>query len=340
MGEPIDTVLARAARITADGRPRVAIELLRPVVDTNPDHAGAWCRLSVAYLDAGDLTESLDAAKRAITLGERSWAHRLASLALGELGRFEESVSCAREAVRRDPADWRCHVALAEALAPTEPDEALAVAKVAIDLAPREARPHEVLGDIAAAADDAPLARRSYRDALALDPGNVHITASLNALNSRPAPEEPPPPPQRPVFPPARFGRAQRIALWLVVRRVSVWLAVGSLLLIVAGLSDPGPMLAWFGFGLLVFAVGMVVRGWLRLPPGGRVGPAGLKQAEPLLLAAALPLGLALLFLLIWTLSATMGASGLQLLAVVLVCSALSAGLSWLNLWRLRLRSR
>ncbi|HET9141862.1 tetratricopeptide repeat protein [Actinophytocola sp.] len=339
MAEPIDTVLARAARITADGRPRVAIELLRPVVVSNPEHSGAWCRLSVAYLDAGEVTESLDAAKRAITLGERSWAHRLASLALGELGRFEESVACAREAVRRDGADWRCHVALAEALAPTQPGEAIEVARTAIILAPREPRPHEVLGDIAASTDDVVQARRAYREALRLDPGNRHITASLERLNARPAPEEPPPPPTRPVFPPARFGRAQRIAVWLLIRRVSLWLAVGSFLLMIAGLSDPNPVLAWFGLGLLVFAVGLTVRGVMRLPPGATVSMRALRRAEPLVLGSVLLLGLAVLTLVLWTVAIVFGARGMQLLTVSAGCAALSAGLAWLNLWRLKLRT-
>src|SRR2546429_4986278 len=48
MAETIDAVLVRAAQLTTDGRPRAAIELLRPVLVVHPDHSGAWCRLSVA----------------------------------------------------------------------------------------------------------------------------------------------------------------------------------------------------------------------------------------------------------------------------------------------------
>lgn len=248
-------------------------------------------------------------------------------------------MTCAREAVRRDPADWRCHVALAEALAPTEPDEAIEAARRAILLAPRESRPHEVLGDIAAAADDVALARRAYRDALRLDPGNEHIAASLAGLTARPAPEEPPPPPSRPVFPPAQFGRPQRIAVWLLVRRISVWLTAGSFLLMIAGLSDPTPVLAWFGLGLLLFVMGLAVRGVLRLPPGGQVSAAALRRAEPLVLASLALLGIALLVLVMWTVAVVLGARGMQMLTVVWACAGISAGLAWLNLWRLKLRT-
>jgi Flp pilus assembly protein TadD len=148
-GRSMDSVLIQAARLTAEGRPESAIAVLRPALQMFPDHSAAWCRLSAALLDAGDAASSLEAAKRAMSLGERSWGHRLASLALLELGRHEEAVVSAREAVRRDAADWRCHVALAEALVPGATAEAVRVARTAVALAPEEPRAHEVLGDAA-----------------------------------------------------------------------------------------------------------------------------------------------------------------------------------------------
>jgi tetratricopeptide (TPR) repeat protein len=338
MADAIDAVLVRAAQLTTSGRPHAAIELLRPALVVHPEHSGAWCRLSVAYLDAGAVDESLDAAKRAITLGERSWAHRLASLALIELGRHEEAVACAREAVRRDPADWRCHVALAEALGPTSPDEALEAAHRAVELASGEARPHEVLGDTAIGVRDLPLARRAFRDALRLEPANEHIKAKLDTLEShtRPVPVVP-----VRAEPPVPFERAQRIAVWLVVRRATGWLVTGSLALLIAGRpTTPAALLIWFGFGLAVFAVGLGVRGWFTLPPGAKVGLEVLRRAEPLVLVAVAVAAVSVLLLLVWTIGVSLGAPGIRLLAVVFTLSLVPNGLGWLGLWRLRPRTR
>jgi tetratricopeptide (TPR) repeat protein len=342
VAESIDAVLVRAAQLTSDGRPRAAIELLRPVLVVHPEHSAAWCRISVAYLDAGELDESLDAAKRAITLGERSWAHRLASLALVELGRYPEAVASAREAVRRDPLDWRCQVALAEALSATNPKEAVAAAGKAVELAPQEARPHEVLGDAALRARDTSLARRAYRDALRLDPGNEHVAASLNDLSSSTRPRARPVQPRsQPVAPtprPARFGRVQRTALWLLVRRAGVWLAIGSFVLLIAGMPSPSPLLVWFALALALFVLGLVGFGWLGLPHGTRVGIDVLRRVEPLLLTTAAVVALAELLLLGWTLALAFGSRGMQLLGIVLALSGLATLLGWFGLRRIRVR--
>jgi tetratricopeptide (TPR) repeat protein len=336
MAESIDAVLVRAAQLTADGRPRAAIELLRPVLVVHPEHSSAWCRLSVAYLDAGDVTQSLDAAKRAIVLGERSWAHRLASLALIELDRFDEAVASAREAVKREPLDWRCHVTLAESLAPKSPKDAVAAARRAVDLAPREARPLEVLGDVAARAADTQLARRSYQDALRLDPGNEHIAASLGRLGAAPQkpPKRAPAKPARPV----RFGTAQRRAVWLMARRVSSWQFVGAFVLLIAGMPSPSRALMWFAFAVVLAVFGELVRAWLSLIPGARIPPAQLRRAEPLIAVAGGLFVVAALCLVIWTIALTFGSRGMQLLTVVLGGSGLATVVSWLRLRSLRIR--
>ncbi|GAA2994219.1 tetratricopeptide repeat protein [Actinokineospora diospyrosa] len=186
MAESIDAVLVDAARFTAAGRPEAAVELLRPLLVTHPDHSEAWCRLAAALLDAGDYQLCLDAAKRAITLGERSWAHRLASLSLAEMGRHDEAVVSAREAARRDPGDWRSLVTLSEVLGPSEPEESLEIALRAVEAAPEVPRVHEVLGGAAARAHDTELARRAYTDALLLDPGNAEVIAKLDELPQAP----------------------------------------------------------------------------------------------------------------------------------------------------------
>ncbi|GLZ37827.1 tetratricopeptide repeat protein, partial [Actinokineospora sp. NBRC 105648] len=179
MAEPIDAVLVEAAQLTAAGRPQDAIGLLRPVLVVHPDNSEAWCRLAAALLDAGDPQLCLDAAKRAITLGERSWAHRLASLSLADMGRYDEATVSAREAARKDPQDWRSQVTLAEVLGHTAPDEALTAAKTAVATAPEEPRVHEILGLAAKRVRDYKLAKRAFGDALRLDPTNGEVRAQL-----------------------------------------------------------------------------------------------------------------------------------------------------------------
>ncbi|MFC7613445.1 tetratricopeptide repeat protein [Actinokineospora soli] len=182
MAQPIDAVLADAARLTAAGRPQAAIDVLRPVIAEHPDHAGAWCGLAAAFLDVGEPQRCLDAAKRAITLGEPAWAHRLASLALTELGRHDEAAISARESARRSPGDWRGYVTLAEALAPIAPADALTAARRAVSIAPEEPRTHEVLGATAEKAGETGAARAAYQEALRLDPGNAEVRAALAKL--------------------------------------------------------------------------------------------------------------------------------------------------------------
>jgi tetratricopeptide (TPR) repeat protein len=336
-GASIDSVLLQAARLTAEGRPESAIAVLRPALELYPDHSAAWCRLSAAQLDAGDPTGSLDAAKRAMTLGERSWGHRLASLALVELGRHAEAVVSAREAVRRDPADWRCHVTLAEALAHEEPAEAVSAGRAAVELAPDEPRAYEVLGDAAVATHEWLDAERAYRAALRLDPGNADATAKLARLARRP-PERPatrssrPTRPVRPGRP--RFGRVERVATYLAVRRAAGWQTLGALVLLVAGLPSPTGLLAWVGLVVEAFVVSLAVRGWLALPEGARVPPGVLATREPGAAVSAVLLALSVLALLVWTVLLALGLASWQVLATALGCAVVAVASCSVGLWR------
>ncbi len=337
-GGSIDSVLLQAARLTAEGRPESAIAVLRPALERYPDHSAAWCRLSAALLDAGMPAESLEAAKRAMTLGERSWAHRLASLALIELDRYPEAVVSAREAVRRDAADWRCHVTLAEALVHETPAESVRIARTAVALAPEEARAHEVLGDAAVSVHDWLEAERAYRAALRLEPDNEDVLAKVGRLAQRP-PERPAERrrPVRPVRPPPapRFGRAQRVALYLAVRRAATWQAVGSFVLLIAGLPKPHGLLAWVGLGVVVFVVALAVRGWFGLPDGARVPLRQLSTREPRVVVGAVLLGVSVLSLLVWTVLLALGGTSWVVLLVAVLCAAVAVANTSLGMWRI-----
>ncbi|MCA1655261.1 MAG: tetratricopeptide repeat protein [Pseudonocardiaceae bacterium] len=333
----IDAVLVRAARLSDEGRPRAAIVVLESALEAYPDHSAAWCRLSAAYLAVGAASESLDAAKRAITLGERSWAHRLASLALLELGRHDEAVASAGEAVRRDPEDWRGLVTLSEALAHGEPEQAVRAARAAVSLAPDQARTHEVLGDAAMLGHDWTLAEQAYRDAARIDPADQDVVAKLARLERRPAAD-----PRRRRQPvrtrtAPTFGRVQRVSWYLAVRRAAAWQAVCAFVLLIA---SPVALLAWFGLGALVFVGVLAGRGWVRLPPGSRVPIAVLFDRAPLVVVGAVALGVSVVSLLGWTVLLVLGSVATFLLFVTLFAALLGVANSWFGLWRMWPRSR
>lgn len=318
----IDAVLVRAARLSDLGRPRAAIAVIESALAVDHEHPVAWCWLSAAYLDIGEASESLDAAKRAMTLGEPAWAHRLASLALIELGRHDEAVVSAGEAVRRAPDDWRGLVTLSEALAHAEPEQAVRAAHAAVDRAPDEARTHEVLGDAAMQAHDWTLAETAYRDAVRLDPSNHDVVAKLDRVIRRP--KEDPRRRRQPVRSRTtpKFERVQRVSWYLAVRRPAVWQTLGVCVLLVA--SPAGP-LAWFGAGVVLFVALLAWRGWARLPEGSQVPLAELFAKVPVAVVGGAALGLSVVALSLWTIAVAVGAGITVMLWVSFACSLASA---------------
>ena len=329
----IDAVFVQAERLADEGRPRAAIAVLESALETCPGNATAWCRLSAAYLEVDEPREALDAAKRAMALGEPAWAHRLASLALVELGRYDEAVVSAGEAVRRAPDDWRGLVTLSEALVHAEPEQAVRAARSAVALAPEEARAHEVLGDAAMLAHDWMLAEQAYRDALRLDPGNTEVAAKVARLEYRPGDDV------RRRRQPVRsrgepgFERVQRVAWFLALRRAAVWQAVLAVVLVFASL-------AWVGLGALLFVGVLAWRGYATLPLGARARVGVLWARAPLVVVGGTAFAVSYASLLVWTVAAALGGVFVPLLAVALCAAVVAVANSWFGLWRMWTRSR
>ncbi|GAB1513895.1 tetratricopeptide repeat protein [Actinophytocola sp. KF-1] len=330
----IEAVFVRAERLADEGRPRAAIAVLESALETYPGNATAWCRLSAAYLEVDEAREALEAAKRAMALGEPAWAHRLASLALVELGRYEEAVVSAGEAVRRAPDDWRGLVTLSEALAHAEPEQAVRAARSAVALAPEEARAHEVLGDAAMLAHDWMLAEQAYRDALRLDPGNHEVAAKVERLEYRPADDA-----RRRRRQPVRsrgepgFERVQRVAWYLALRRAAAWQAGLAVVLVFASL-------AWVGLGALLFVGVLAWRGYATLPLGARARARVLWRRVPLVVVGGVALGVSYTALLVWTVVTALGGVFVPLLGVAFGAAAVAVANSWFGLWRMWSRSR
>ncbi|MCE7007141.1 tetratricopeptide repeat protein [Kibdelosporangium philippinense] len=329
--EPIAVALRRAADLTAAGNSDAAIHVVRGVLDEHPTHSEAWCHLGAAYLDVGDAESSLDAAKQAIRHGERSWGYRLASVALMELGRRDEAVVSAREAVRRDGEDWRCHVALAEALGTQDPQESFAAACRGIQLANNEARPFEVLGDAALRVHDKETARRAYYEAIKIDPANQHARTNLVRLG-RPQLGTTTAPVQAEPIVQVHLGRIEELGLWLALRRSSIGLTIGSLVLMLVGLDDTYSVLGWFGLVLVLFVVFVVGSAWVKYARGVPVKQT-LVEHRMLALAAGL-MALSSVLLIVWTVLVALGAQTLNPLTIVLVTSVASVVVSVLAIWR------
>ncbi|MFC0063263.1 tetratricopeptide repeat protein [Umezawaea endophytica] len=324
MSEPITAVLVRAAEFTASGRPRQAIDLLRPAVAAHPHHAEAWCRLAAAHLDAGEPDPALVAAKRALVLdGDQSWAQRLAALSLSELGRQAEAVVAARESVRRKPADWRCQVVLSEvlAVAPETRAEAVRVAKHATGLAPTEARAFQVLGDAALRARDWGTAEWAYRAALKLDPTDQDVRANLATAQQRrkaPRPGTAPPTPDA--------LAAVQTSGWQALTRVAAVLVGGELLLLLSGMPSPSPLLGWFSALLVVVAAGLIGKTVLFAGKGNRRAVLHLPRHRPKLAFVLGLFAVSTLLLVGWTIAVAFGATTLQPVVIAWITALIGGG--------------
>jgi tetratricopeptide (TPR) repeat protein len=317
MSEPIAAIVVRAAELTARGLPRKAIELLQPALVVNPLHGEAWCRLAAAYLDAGEPDPALNAAKRALVLdGDPAWAQRLTALALSELGRHPEAVVAARECVRRKPGDWRCQVVLAEVLAnsPTGQREAVEVAREAAHLAPAQARPFQVLGDAALRVRDWGTAERAYRTALRLDPGADDVRANLDTVRRKRGGAPIPPPSGEALH-------AAHVLAWPALSRLAAVLVAGGLILLLAGMPKPTPLLGGFA-GLLVVGCGVIVGlVLLKARRGVRRALLRLPRHRPKIAFTATMFGLSAVILAGWTVALLLGATTMQPLVIAWLCA-------------------
>jgi Flp pilus assembly protein TadD len=175
--EPIKGVsaLQRASALCDLGRWDDAAGQIRPILAADPHNTRGLCLLAQTQIGQAAHDQALRSSLAAISESpDAEWPHRLAGLALSQLGRHQEAATMGRNAVRLAPHSAKCHIMLAQVLAKTNSDlgEARAAADRAVSLAPLDADSHMAVGLVAARDARAEEAMTAYRRALALEPDN------------------------------------------------------------------------------------------------------------------------------------------------------------------------
>ncbi|WP_086819734.1 lipopolysaccharide assembly protein LapB [Allokutzneria sp. NRRL B-24872] len=317
----------QAAELCRSGKAAKAVRLLRPVTAQFPTNVDAWCGLAAAHLSDDQPKKALEAAQNAVVLGSgKEGPHRLASLALLQLGRSAEAVAAADCAVRADPFEWRCHIALAEALigsgavervheAEEDAKRALIAAHRASELAPTESRPFEVLSEIASRAHRWDVAEQALLTAVQLNPNNEHLRDELAKVQRGEPDPEPVVPDAEPV-------------LWDVLWRLVVLQAIGSLALVIGGLPRPSSGYAVFGLILIAAMAAVLWQFVSKVPAAVRPGLVRLVRARTLLLAASALFTLGTALLVLWTLALLVWPGVLQTAVVACVVTVLAGAVT------------
>ncbi|MGN9845620.1 tetratricopeptide repeat protein [Nonomuraea sp. H19] len=277
--------------------------------DNYPDRSSReWCAEALTRLNAGRPESALDAARRAADLDPGAeWAYRLISLAHERLGRDADAVPAAERAVALARGSWQARLRLAAILRrmPGRWQEAVEQATLARKFAPEEADPEVMLGDLALLRGDHADAARSYRAALAADPGHpqARVNLALALLRwDRPRPHH------DPAWPvdPRETGRARR-ALEVWSRQSRLLVAVATAAIGAAALFfDRGAQAQLGGFAVLVLLVPLAVRQARRVGVWPYV-PAMLGR-DPWLGAAVVSAGMSVLAFAAWLLLPAMPA--------------------------------
>ncbi|GAB2928281.1 hypothetical protein GCM10027203_30300 [Nonomuraea fastidiosa] len=228
-----------------------------------------WCEEAVTRLNAGRPESALDAARYAADREPTAeWPQRLISLAHERLGRDADALPAARRAVELSPGSWPARLRLASVLRriPGRWQEAVEHAALAGKFAPEQPSPAVMLGDLALLRGEHVRAERSYRAALAIDPGNPQARVNLGLALVR---WDPPRAHHDPAWPVAHrdTGRARR-ALEVWSRQVRLLPAIATLAVAAAALLlDWGAQARLGGFAVLALLVPLTVRHARRVTP-------------------------------------------------------------------------
>lgn len=175
-----DSYLRRAELLADLGHYHEAAEELQAA----PDDAAAATLLARVRLAAGEPKRALAAADAALAAAPDDLNAMIArGLVLAELGRVDEAAAQAERILAHPAADWYARTSAAAVLGAVRNGQvALNAAWEGVRLAPDQPWAHLVLGVVAAGLGLTDLARRAYREALALDPQLLEPQAAVGMV--------------------------------------------------------------------------------------------------------------------------------------------------------------
>jgi len=185
-----DADLQRARALLDVGRHDEARAALGQYLASSPQSVEALCLLARSHQLDRNYHGMLAAADQAVATAPGSeWAHRLRSIALGKLRLPIHALVAARRAVELAPYAWQPYVIMVDALLATGGSDArrdaFRAAEHAQRLAPHEPEVHNSRGRVFQAISDPASARRSYLEALRLDPQNPTARNNLAIVELR-----------------------------------------------------------------------------------------------------------------------------------------------------------
>jgi Flp pilus assembly protein TadD len=179
-------LLQRAQALLQLRRFGEAETVLRRLVASSPEDAGALRLLAAALNDSGRPAEALPVIRRAVALApDTAVMHAVLSTVERANGNLDAAAAAADRAVALAPHWSAGHVRRAWALADRDSVAAMESARRAVELAPGQADGHFVLGYAALQAGRPMEAERAFRETLAIDPGHSMALNNLAVVEVR-----------------------------------------------------------------------------------------------------------------------------------------------------------
>jgi tetratricopeptide (TPR) repeat protein len=275
-----DGDLQRARALLDVGRHEQARVALGEYLASSPQSVEALCLLARSHQLAREYQEMLEAAEQAVAASPTSeWAHRLRSIALGKLRQPAQALGAARRAVELAPYAWQPYVIMVDALLATggadARRDAFQAAVQAQRLAPHEPEVHNSRGRVFQAISDPGAARRSYQEALRLDPQNptarnnlaiVELRQGRTTLAGERLGEVLADRPTESLYQDNARTAARTWGVRLMDAGSAIWLSV----LAIALAGTPSPVLIGACVALLAGGGALALRRYRRLPPALR----------------------------------------------------------------------